>query len=224
AVNWWKKTPAHDKMHQVVEVPVGFLTNAILFGCCASFASKLATAACAEALAITRKSNPAITSAVATSEAVATAVQRTKAEAVKLLERLSEAEQVAQAPALKLLNEVIYDPKFPQFPAIVETAWQMTLETLQLAVEYITLAKDTKKLAHVFHGKHNFNDLVKHFNGCQITTLREILKAASGKIPAAGRFENFQIQVFNQIVHIQGCVINNVPKLSTAFIKLVGKP
>ncbi|HEV2600680.1 MAG TPA: hypothetical protein VGT41_00145, partial [Candidatus Babeliales bacterium] len=43
AVNWWKKTPAHDKMHQVVEVPVGFLTNAILFGCCASFASKLAT-------------------------------------------------------------------------------------------------------------------------------------------------------------------------------------
>lgn len=111
-VNWWKKTPSYDKIHQVVEVPIGFFSNAIVFGCCASFAGKIATTACAEALAFVTKSNPPIASAGAvTSESAAVvAVQKAKEEVVQLLATLSEAEQVAQAPFTKLINEVTHAP------------------------------------------------------------------------------------------------------------------
>ncbi|HEV2601615.1 MAG TPA: hypothetical protein VGT41_04910, partial [Candidatus Babeliales bacterium] len=221
AVNWWKKTPAHDKMHQVVEVPVGFLTNAILFGCCASFASKLATAACAEALAITRKSNPAITSAgAATSEAVATAVQRTKAEAVKLLEKLSEAEQIAQAPASVLKEEVErIRPVRKTCPTNIQEFWHATTEAIEKAIERI-MPKELKN-EHIFRKEHKFDDLIKLCGGTKESTVRAMLEAASGHIPADGVFQWIPIKIGNINLYICGRIMDGVPLIGTCFKRMV---
>ncbi|HEV2601306.1 MAG TPA: hypothetical protein VGT41_03340 [Candidatus Babeliales bacterium] len=219
-VNWWEKTPSHDKVHQVVEAPVGFFTNAILFGCCASFASKIATAACAEAVALVRKQNPTIASvgAATADSGVASAVSRAKGEAASLLEKLSEAEKAVQASALKK------KPKNPphikqlllQDPPIVNIAWQATREAIEAGVKYVMEVK--KNVKHVFEGKHKLGNVVEQAGG-QEKFIRTLLESLSDKIPADGIFDNFRAVVAGQEVIVRGIVMDGIAKISTCFIE-----
>lgn len=213
-VHWWEKTPSYDKMHQVVEVPVGFFTNAIVFGCCASFAGKIAKAAGAEALALLGKPNPSIASAcAATSEsAAATAVQRAKEEAIKLLEKLSEVEKVAQAPANTLMNEVIHTPNcwsMPEKGCVINNRYytKHALERMAPRTQEVIRELEHRALAKGYpRGSDDFKKYVNPRNipPMVVEHIIETTTAVLGKV--SGTFEHITKEL-KVMVNAKGDVI-----------------
>ncbi len=77
--------------------------------------------------------------------------------------------------------------------------------------------KDANKLNHLFPAKHNLGGLVNQLGG-QENTIRAVLNAANGKLPASGVFNNIPVSVGGQTVFIRGSVIDGIPRLGTMFI------
>lgn len=78
--------------------------------------------------------------------------------------------------------------------------------------------KDANKIDHLFAAKHNLGPLVTKFGG-QENTVRAVLNAANGRLPASGVFNNIPVNVGGQTIFLRGNVINGVPRLGTMFIK-----
>ncbi len=57
--------------------------------------------------------------------------------------------------------------------------------------------KDANKLNHLFPAKHNLGGLVNQLGG-QENTIRAVLNAANGKLPASGVFNNIPVSVGGQ--------------------------
>jgi len=77
--------------------------------------------------------------------------------------------------------------------------------------------KDARKLEHLFPAKHNLGPLVNKLGG-QENTVRAVLNAAKGKLPASGLFKDIPVNVSGSTVFIRGNVINGVPRIGTMFI------
>jgi hypothetical protein len=92
---------------------------------------------------------------------------------------------------------------------------QFSGSTIDDAVSLVM--KDPNKLNHLFPAKHNLGDLVNQLGG-QEHTIRTVLNAANGKLPASGVFNNIPVTVGGQMVFIRGNVINGVPRLGTMYI------
>ncbi len=93
---------------------------------------------------------------------------------------------------------------------------QFSTRTIDDAVGLVM--KDPNKISHLFASKHNLGPLVSKFGGQQ-NTVRAVLNAANGRLPASGVFNNIPVNVGGQTVFIRGNVINGVPRLGTMFIK-----
>ncbi|MES2619690.1 MAG: hypothetical protein V4615_02480 [Bacteroidota bacterium] len=78
--------------------------------------------------------------------------------------------------------------------------------------------KDPNKVSHLFASKHNLGPLVSKLGG-QENTVRAVLNAANGKLPASGVFNNIPVNVGGQTIFLRGNVIDGVPRLGTMFIK-----
>ncbi|QQS28149.1 MAG: RHS repeat-associated core domain-containing protein [Sphingobacteriales bacterium] len=92
---------------------------------------------------------------------------------------------------------------------------QFSTSTIDDAVGLVM--KDPNKIAHLFAPKHNLGGLVSKFGG-QENTVRAVLNAANGKLPASGVFNNLPVNVGGQTIFLRGNVINGVPRLGTMFI------
>lgn len=92
---------------------------------------------------------------------------------------------------------------------------QFSSKTIEESVGLIM--KDANKLGHLFAPKHNLGPLVSKLGG-QENTVRAVLNAANGKLPASGFFHQVPVQVHGQTVIIRGNVINGVPRLGTMYI------
>lgn len=92
---------------------------------------------------------------------------------------------------------------------------QFSSSTIDDAVKIV--ANDANKLNHLFPAKHNLGSLVDKLGG-QENTVRAVLNAANGKLPASGLFNNIPVNVGGSTVFIRGNVINGVPRLGTMFI------
>jgi hypothetical protein len=77
---------------------------------------------------------------------------------------------------------------------------------------------NSNALNHIFAAKHKLGPLVSKLGG-QENTIRAVLNAANGKLPASGIFRDIAVDVGGQTVFIRGNVINGVPRLATMFIK-----
>jgi hypothetical protein len=76
---------------------------------------------------------------------------------------------------------------------------------------------DPNKVSHIFASKHNFGPLVKQFGGQQ-NTVRAILNATNGRLPASGVFNNISVNIGGFNVILRGNVINGIPRIGTMFI------
>lgn len=92
---------------------------------------------------------------------------------------------------------------------------QFSTSTIDDAVGLVM--NDPNKVAHLFAPKHNLGGLVSKFGG-QENTIRAVLNAANGKLPASGVFNNLPVNVGGQTIFLRGNVINGVPRLGTMFI------
>ncbi|MEM7110684.1 MAG: hypothetical protein AAF519_20815, partial [Bacteroidota bacterium] len=92
---------------------------------------------------------------------------------------------------------------------------QFSKSTIDDAVSLVM--KDPNKVKHLFPAKHNLGPLVNKLGGQQ-NTVRAVLNAANGKLPASGLFRDIPVRVGGQTVFIRGNVINGVPRLGTMFI------
>jgi hypothetical protein len=92
---------------------------------------------------------------------------------------------------------------------------QFSGRTIDDAVSLVM--KDPKKLEHIFHVKHNLGGLVNQLGG-QENTIRAVLNAANGKLPASGVFNNISVNIANQTMFIRGRVVNGIPRIGTMFI------
>ena len=83
----------------------------------------------------------------------------------------------------------------------------------------VSYAMTSEKIRHIF-GKsaHNLDALVLKMGG-EENTIRAVLNAASGKLPASGVFKDVQVEVSGYTVYIRGVVMDGIPKLGTMFIK-----
>ncbi len=93
---------------------------------------------------------------------------------------------------------------------------QFSKSTIDNAVGLVM--KDPNKLSHLFAAKHNLGPLLSKF-GSQQNTVRAVLNAANGKLPASGIFINTPVNVGGQNVFIRGNVINGIPRLGTMLVK-----
>lgn len=93
---------------------------------------------------------------------------------------------------------------------------QFSKSTIDDAVSLVM--KDPNKVKHLFPAKHNLSSLV-HKLGGQQNTVRSVLNAANGKLPASGIFKNIPVSVGGQTVFIRGNIVNDIPRLGTMFIK-----
>jgi len=93
---------------------------------------------------------------------------------------------------------------------------QFSTSTIDDAVSQVM--KDPNKIGHLFPAKHNLGPLVTKLGG-QENTVRAVLNAANGKLPASGIFRDIPVIVGGKTVLIRGNVINGVPRLGTMFIK-----
>lgn len=91
---------------------------------------------------------------------------------------------------------------------------QFSTRTIDDAVSW---ASRPEKLTHLFDPKHNLGPLVNQLGGQQ-NTLRAVLNAANGRLPASGVFNNIPVNVGGQTIFIRGSVHNGIPKLGTMFI------
>jgi RHS repeat-associated protein len=73
------------------------------------------------------------------------------------------------------------------------------------------------KVNHLFHAKHNLDPLVRQLGG-QRNTLRAVLNAANGRLPASGVFNNLSLNVNGYNVILRGNMINGFPRIGTMFI------
>jgi RHS repeat-associated protein len=97
----------------------------------------------------------------------------------------------------------------------VKAITQFSSRTIDDAVGIVM--KDANKLNHLFSAKHNLGGLVNQLGG-QENTIRAVLNAANGKLPASGVFNNIPVSVGGQTVFIRGSVIDGIPRLGTMFI------
>lgn len=93
---------------------------------------------------------------------------------------------------------------------------QFSTRTIDYAVSIVM--KDPNKINHLFASKHNLSGLIKKFGGKE-NTLRNILEAANGKLPANGIFNDIPINIGGKTVFLRGNVINGVPRIGTMYIK-----
>lgn len=77
--------------------------------------------------------------------------------------------------------------------------------------------KDPNKILHLFAPKYNLGPLVSKLGGQQ-NTVRAVLNAANGKLPASSVFNNIPVNLGGLTVFIRGNVINGMPRLGTMFI------
>jgi len=77
--------------------------------------------------------------------------------------------------------------------------------------------KNSNDVKHIFAAKHNLGPLVNKLGG-QENTIRSVLNAANGKLPASGVFNDIFVNVGGQTIFLRGNVINGVPRIGTMFI------
>jgi len=93
-----------------------------------------------------------------------------------------------------------------------------TKESVNNAVkEGVEWAMNENKLNHLFAAKHNLIELVTELGG-EENTIKAVLNAAIGKLPADGVFENIAVSVSGTTVYISGNVINGIPYIGTMYI------
>ena len=73
-----------------------------------------------------------------------------------------------------------------------ELLTQFSSSTIDDAISLVM--KDPNKVAHLFPAKHNLGALVTELGG-QENTVRAVLNAANGKLPASGMFNNIPVNV-----------------------------
>ncbi len=100
--------------------------------------------------------------------------------------------------------------------AKVELVKQFSESAIESAVRYAIDNKNNRN--HIFHEKHKLQSLVAKLGG-EENTMKEILKAADGKLPDMGLFDNVQINIGGETVHIRGFVHEGIPKMATMFIE-----
>ncbi|MCB2089970.1 MAG: hypothetical protein KDF58_00885 [Alphaproteobacteria bacterium] len=93
---------------------------------------------------------------------------------------------------------------------------QFSTSTIDEAVGLVM--KNSNDVKHIFAAKHNLGPLVNKLGG-QENTIRTVLNAANGKLPASGVFNNIPVNVGGQTIFLRGNVINGVPRICTMFIK-----
>jgi len=91
---------------------------------------------------------------------------------------------------------------------------QFSSRTIDDAIRW---ASRPEKLTHIFAPKHNLGPLTNQLGGQQ-NTLRAVLNAANGKLPASGVFNNIPVNVNGYTIFLRGSVHNGIPKLGTMFI------
>ena len=92
---------------------------------------------------------------------------------------------------------------------------QFSTSTIDDAVGLVM--KNSNDVKHIFAAKHNLGPLVNKLGG-QENTIRSVLNAANGKLPASGVFNNIPVNVGGQTIFLRGNVINGVPRIGTMFI------
>jgi RHS repeat-associated protein len=92
---------------------------------------------------------------------------------------------------------------------------QFSSSTIDDAVGLVM--KNSNDVKHIFAAKHNLGPLVNKLGG-QENTIRSVLNAANGKLPASGVFNNIPVNVGGQTIFLRGNVINGVPRIGTMFI------
>ena len=72
---------------------------------------------------------------------------------------------------------------------------------------------------HIFgNTKHKLDNLVKLFGG-ERELLRVALDELNGKVPFDRAFEDVVILIRGQPVYLRGKIVNEIPRISTMFIK-----
>ena len=142
-----------------------------------------------------------------------------KDEGVDKIKSNSEANCSACIKGLQLLIKVLIkaakqSPKAAKAGA-KQTVKQFSKNSIDDAVKAVM--KDQNKVDHLFNPKHNLGKVVSKLGG-QENTIRAVLNAANGKLPANGVFNNVPVKVGGQTILIRGNVINNIPRLGTMFI------
>ncbi|HRK29329.1 MAG TPA: RHS repeat-associated core domain-containing protein [Chitinophagales bacterium] len=92
---------------------------------------------------------------------------------------------------------------------------QFSTRTIDDAVGLVM--RNSNDIRHIFAAKHNLGPLVNRLGG-QESTIRAVLNAANGKLPASGVFNNIPVNVGGQTVFIRGSVVNGIPRIGTMFI------
>lgn len=110
-------------------------------------------------------------------------------------------------------------PKKIKHPPILTEGplWHFTQGELKEGLRHII--DDDAKIFHIFDkDQHNLRPLVEKLGG-QENTVREILKALSGKVHFNEKFNDLVIHVANYAIYTRGRVMDGIPKLGTFFIK-----
>jgi hypothetical protein len=91
---------------------------------------------------------------------------------------------------------------------------QFSGSTIDEAVELVM--NDPNKLNHIFSDKHNLDPLATSLGGKE-NTIRAVLNAANGNLPANGIYD-IPVNVNGQTVFIRGNVMGGIPRIGTMYI------
>ena len=97
----------------------------------------------------------------------------------------------------------------------VKAVSQFSSRTIDDAVGL--MMKNPNKVKHLFEPKHNLGGVVSKLGGGE-NTIRAVLNAVNGRLPASGVFKNVPVNVGGQTIFIRGSVVNGVPRIGTMFI------
>jgi hypothetical protein len=91
---------------------------------------------------------------------------------------------------------------------------QFTESTINQSVR--TVLSDPNKVSHIFgNAGHNLAGLTQQLGG-QANTIRAVLNAANGSLPASGNFVT-SVVVQGTTVTVRGSVVNGVVRIGTMF-------
>ncbi|HEV2601636.1 MAG TPA: hypothetical protein VGT41_05025 [Candidatus Babeliales bacterium] len=206
---WWKKTPGPDKLHQMTRGSTQFITSVYVGNVCFGLLGQAIEIAGVEALALCKRAKPQVAAAgeAMTGMQGATTV-------------LNEAEKVTQTPATKLIEDIGKVQSVRKTcPTDIKEFWHKTAESIEKAIAKI-MPKELDR-EHIFASKHKFDKLIEHCGGTKESTVRAMLEAVSGKIPADGVFQNIPIQIGDWPLFICGRVMDGIPLISTCFSRLI---
>jgi hypothetical protein len=110
-------------------------------------------------------------------------------------------------------------PKGPKHPPIPTEGplWNFSPEEIEKGVRHV-MTKQEKIIHTLRAAKHNLNPLIKII-GSEEGTVREIVKALSGKVHFNGKFTDVIVHVAGYDVFTRGRVMDGIALLGTFFIK-----